>query len=160
MENMTIRPVTLEDFDAVNTLFERMDRVHAEALPDLFQRGEGPARSHEWFAWMSENPDACMLVAEAQGIPVGLVLCTIHSSPALPLFVPRRYGHINELIVRESFQGQGIGQRLIQRIHEWAQEQGVAEIELDVYEFNTKARRLYEYLGYQTMRRTMRLRLL
>lgn len=33
---------------------------------------------------------------------------------------------------------------------------GVAETELDGYEFNTKARRLYEHLGY----RTMRLRLL
>lgn len=160
MENITIRPVILEDYDAVSMLFEQVDQLHAEILPDLFQQSGEPARSQEWFAQISESLDACMFVAEHQGILVGMVLCTIRSSPAFPLFVPRRYGHINELIVRESFQGQGVGQRLIQRIHEWAQNQKITEIELDVYEFNTRARRLYEHLGYQTMRRTMRLRLL
>lgn len=160
METITIRPATLEDYDAVKTLFEYVDQVHAEALPDLFQQSEEPARSQEWFAQMSESPDACLFVAEHQGLLVGMVLCTLRSSPTFPLFVPRRYGHINELIVRESFQRQGIGQRLIQRIHEWVHSLGIMELELDVYEFNTRAHRFYEHLGYQTMRRTMRVRLL
>lgn len=160
METLTIRPATLEDYDAVCTLFESVDQFHADALPDVFQRAEKPARTHEWFAQIDENPDACMFVAEFQGTIVGMALCTVRSSPAFPLFVQRRYGHINELVIREPFQRRGIGQRLMQRIHEWIQDQGITEIELDVYEFNAPARTLYEHLGYETMRRTMRYRLL
>ncbi len=127
MENITIHPAALEDYDGVSTLFEQVDRFHAETLPDLFQQSEERARSQEWLAQIGASPDTCMFVAEHQGILVGMVLCTIRSSPTFPLFVPRRYGHINELIVRESFQGQGIGQRLIQHIHEWAQNQRITE---------------------------------
>lgn len=159
METITIRPATLEDYDAVRTLLEQVDQLHAETLPNLFHQSKEPLRSHEWFAQFVDNPDTCLFVAEHQGLLVGVVLCTIRSSPAFPIFVPRRYGYITDLVVRESFQGQGIGQRLIQRIHEWAQTQRITEIELTVYEFNTKARRLYEHLGYQTVHRTMRIRL-
>lgn len=159
MENVLIRPVTLEDYAAVSTLFAQVDQLHAEAHPDLFQHSAEPARSQAWLAQTIDSPDACMLVAEQQDLLVGAILCTIRSSPAFPLFVPRRYGYINELVVRQSFRGQGIGQQLIQHVHIWAQNQGLTELELGVYEFNTSARSLYEHLGYQTTHRTMRLRL-
>lgn len=159
MEDFTIRPASLEDYDAICTLFERVDQLHADALPDVFQMAEKSVRSREWFAQIDASQEACLFVAEHQGVLVGMVLCVVRTSPAFPLFVPRRYGHINELVIHESFQGQGIGRRLIQRVHEWAQDQGMTEIELDVYEFNMSARSLYEHLRYETMRRTMRHRL-
>lgn len=155
MENIMIRPATLEDYDAVCTLFERVDQLHEDALPDLFQHADGPARSQEWFARIGASEDASMLVAEQQGTLVGMVLYHVRSSPESPLFVPRRYVHINDLVVHESFQRQGIGRLLMQRVHELAQEQGMTDVELDVYEFNVPARTLYEHLGYETMRRTM-----
>lgn len=159
MEPLTTRPASVEDYEAISLLFERVDRLHADALPDIFQCADGPARTREWLAQVCENADTCILVAEHQHSIVGMALCTLRSSPAFPLFVPRRYGHINELVVHESFQGQGVGRELIQRIHEWVRDQGITEIELDVYEFNESARALYEHLGYETMRRTMRHRL-
>lgn len=159
METITIRPAILEDYSAVSALFEKVDQLHADALPNLFQQSAGPARSQEWFAQVNASEDITLFVAEQQDILVGLILCRVQSSPAFPLFVPRRYVHINELVIHESFQGQGIGRLLMQQAHEWAQEQGATDVELDVYEFNTPARTLYEHLGYQTMRRTMRYRL-
>lgn len=160
METIMIRRATLEDYQAVSTLFEQVDQLHADALPDLFQPSDGPARSQEWFAQIAASEDAALFVAEQQGILVGLVLCRVHNSPAFPLFVPRRYVHINDLVVHESFQGKGIGRLLMQRAHEWTKEQSMTDVELDVYEFNMPARTLYEHLGYQTMRRTMWHRLL
>lgn len=159
MESLAIRLANLADFDAVCALFESVDRLHADALPEMYQQMEKPARTYEWFAQINRSPDTCMFVAEYRGTIAGMILCTVRNSPVFPLFVPRRYGHINELVVSESFQGQGIGRRLVQRVHEWVQDQGISEIELDVYEFNTPARTLYEHLGYETMRRTMRHRL-
>lgn len=153
------RPATLADYDAVSTLLQHVDHLHAHALPDLFQASDEPARSHAWFTQMITGDDSVLFVAEHQGILAGPVLCQLCSSPAFPLFVPRRYVQINELVVHESCQRQGIGCALVQRAHAWARALGASDIELTVYEFNASARRLYEQLGYQTVRRTMRHRL-
>jgi ribosomal protein S18 acetylase RimI-like enzyme len=155
METITIRPATLGDYQAVSTLFEQVDQLHADALPDLFQASDGPVRSQEWFAQITASQEATLFVAEQQGLLVGLVLCRVDTSPAFPLFVPRRYVRIIDLVVHESFQRKGIGRLLMQRVHEWTKAHGMTDVELDVHEFNRPARTLYEHLGYQTMRRTM-----
>ena len=76
------------------------------------------------------------------------------STPAL--FVPRRFVYLEDLVVSAAFQRQGIGHRLMERVHRWAREQGVTEVELDVWEFNASARVFYEKQGYQTTTRGMR----
>jgi len=67
---------------------------------------------------------------------------------------------IRTAVVSEHFRHRGVAQTLIKRVHQWAREQGVTEVELNVWEFNTSARSLYEKLGYQTTRRIMRKQLL
>jgi GNAT superfamily N-acetyltransferase len=156
MEPITIRQATSADYHAASPLLAHVDQIHAHALPDLFQASDTPARSQEWFTQVTMSEDAVLFVAECQSVLAGLALCEICSSPAFPLFVPRRFVQINELVVREPFQRQGIGRSLMQRAHEWARTQGATDVELAVYEFNTTARKLYQDLGYQTLRRVLR----
>ena len=66
---------------------------------------------------------------------------------------------IDNLVVSERFRHQGVGLALVERVHQWAREKGITEVELGVWEFNTPARILYEKLGYQTTRRIMSKRL-
>jgi diamine N-acetyltransferase len=75
---------------------------------------------------------------------------------AVPVVMPRRFVNIDDLVVSEHVRHQGVGQTLVERVHQWAREKGVTEVELNVWEFNTPARSLYEKLGYQTTRRIMR----
>ena len=62
--------------------------------------------------------------------------------------------HIN---VDKSARGYGIGRQLMTITHEWITAQGVKEVELFVWEGNPNAIRFYEKLGYQTVRREMKL---
>jgi GNAT superfamily N-acetyltransferase len=48
------------------------------------------------------------------------------------MFLGRRYVYISDSVVHESFQRQEIGRLLMQRVHEWANEQGMTGVELDV----------------------------
>ena len=152
-----IRRARPEDYDAIDLLVKSLDHLHASALPGIFRQVDGPSRSQEWFANVVVAEDIAMFVAEREGLLAGLVLCRLQHSPSYPLFVPRRVAHVHDLVVREDLRGQGIGRLLMERVHVWAREQGIRDIELEVYEFNDVARALYERLGYETLRRTLRL---
>ena len=154
--NVVVRVATPEDFEDISALYDQLDRVHVVALPHFFRPVEGPARSREWFAAILANKDAALFVAEQQETVIGLVHCYVHTTPPIPIVVPRRFVHIEDLIVSEDVRHQGVGQLLTERVHEWAREQGITEIELDVWEFPTSALAFYEKLGYQTTRRHMR----
>ncbi len=67
-----------------------------------------------------------------------------------PPLAPRRYAMVQELVVAQARQRRGIATRLISEAHRWARDRGLTEIELNVYEFNQAALRLYSKLGYST----------
>lgn len=152
---LVLRATTSEDCEAVCALYDQLVHVHAQALPHFFRLLEGPAHSREWFTEMLANAEAALFVAAQQEILIGMVYGYVHTTPALPMVVPRRFVHIEDLIVSEPARRQGVGHLLIERVQQWADEQGVKEIELDVWEFPTSALAFYEQLGYQTIRRHM-----
>lgn len=63
----------------------------------------------------------------------------LHAAPPVPLFVPRRYAEVDTLVVAERARHQGIGRALVERAHRWAADQGVAEVQVVMWEFNTAA---------------------
>ena len=157
--NVLLRVAALEDYDEMCMLLEQGDYFHAQALPQVFRSIGGPARSRGYFQKILDNDNAAIFVAEQQGKLIGLVRSEVRTAPDVPLFVPRHFVYIDDLVVSESFRHQGIGKALVECVHQWAQEKGLTEVELGVWEFNTSARMLYEKLGYQTTRRTMGKRL-
>jgi GNAT superfamily N-acetyltransferase len=66
---------------------------------------------------------------------------------------------VDSIVVRSEYQGKDIGQRLMAEIDEWAASRCAASIELNVYEFNTKAIAFYQSLGYKPLSRKMEKRL-
>lgn len=158
--NVLIRTAVAEDYDAVCALYAQVADVHSQALPQFFRPLEGPALPRDFFANILANEDATIFVAEWQDTLIGMIHCYVRTAPSVPVVVPRRFAYIEDLVVSEHFRHQGVGQTLIERVHQWAREQGVTEVELNVWEFNTSARSLYEKLGYQTTRRVMRKQLL
>jgi ribosomal protein S18 acetylase RimI-like enzyme len=79
----------------------------------------------------------------------------IRDTPAISVFVPRRYAIVDGIVVKSEFQNQGIGKILMDKMWEWAIAKGATSIELNVYEFNVAAISFYKRLGYQTFSRKM-----
>jgi len=156
---ITIREATQEDFDALDDILAEGDTYHSEALPEVFRPAGGPARPDEFLKQALADQDAAILVAESGDRVVGLAHVTVRESPDVPIFVPRRYAHVSTLVVRREARRAGVGRALMERVHRWALDKGVTEIELGVWEFNQPAIAFYERLGYTTARRSMHRRL-
>ncbi len=152
---MDIRPARPEDYEAVCTLMAEGDAYHRERAPRVFRKPDGPARTREYYDALLSDPQQVLFLAEIDGRAAGLVLVQLRESPPIPIIMPRRYAIVDNLAVTRAHRLCGVAQALMERAHAWAREQGVHEIELNVFEFNAAARALYDKLGYVTVTRRM-----
>lgn len=150
-----VRRARIEEYETLCALWAEVDNLHADALPRLFRRIDGPARSRDYVAQLLADEDAAVFVAAIGGELVGLLTAEVHTAPAHPMFMPRSWVVIQDITVRSTHRRQGIGQALMDAVYRWARERGIADVELTVWEFNDEARAFYEALGYRTISRCM-----
>ena len=152
---VAIRQATAQDYDALCILCEEIDYLHRQQLPDRFQQPDGPSREREFLLGRIADPNVGFFVADEGGELLGYVQATIQDTPAIPTLRPRRYAYINEIVVRASNRGQGLGRLLMTTIENWITSQGITSIELGVYEFNAHAIQFYKSLGYTALHRRL-----
>jgi ribosomal protein S18 acetylase RimI-like enzyme len=152
---ISVRKATTDDYNSLCELFDEIDALHRDHLPHLFQKPSGAAREQDYYLELLADENVALLVAEVNERLVGFVHAIVRDTPAMPIFVPRRYAMVDGIVVRSGFQKYGIGRILMDKIQEWAITTGATSIELNVYEFNTSAISFYERLGYQTFSRKM-----
>ncbi len=154
-DKIRLREATPKDFKAISALFQEVDNLHCEHLPDLFRRAEGAPREESFIIGLIRNPDALVLVAEHEARILGLVVALTRSSPGFPYLVPLRYAVIDTIVVTASARGRGIGQAMMAFTEAWASDQGVDRIELDVFEFNEEALSFYQGREFSVLSRRM-----
>lgn len=153
--DINIRNATAADYDALCELFDEIDRLHRDHLPHIFQRPSGAVREYDAYAALIADESVALFVAEVGDRLIGFVHAVVREAAAMPIFVPRRYVVIDELVVKSNFQGYGIGKSLMEHVQGWASANGATSIELNVYEFNESAIAFYERLGFQPVSRKL-----
>lgn len=152
---MNIRKAVDSDYDDLCKLFDEGDALHFENLPCVFQESKDPARDEEYILGLVSDEDVGLFIARVGSQAVGLVCVIVRESPAVSIFVPRRYAEVDNLVVKQAFRHAGIGRALMGKAHEWVQAKGLDSVELNVYEFNRTAIEFYHNLGYATTSRRM-----
>lgn len=150
----TVRQAAPADYPALFPVFAEMDEIHTRALPRIFKKTD-PNKITEHLASGQAGRPGVLLVAEERGKLVGFIRLKTERTPDNPLLQPRRYAKINDLGVMAAYQRRGVGKMLMRAAEKWAAEQGMEEIELNVWEFNRAALAFYQSLGFETARRTM-----
>lgn len=150
-----IRDADPADAKALANLLAEVNDLHADALPDRFRAVPAGMDLEAMLRDQFGQTENTAFVALQTDAPVGYLLARLREAPPAPITVPRRFAEIDTLVVGSAVRGQGIGTALVRHAHRWAVTEGLDQMLLTVYEFNTPARGFYERLGYVTQRRTL-----
>ena len=153
-----IRPAVASDYDQLCELFDEVDSLHTENLPDIFHKPCGPPRSRERVSNLIDGSCSTIFVAERGNAVLGLAVVVMLPHSANPLRLPRRVAEIVTVVVRQSVRREGIGTSLIRASVSWAKQQDAEHVEISVYSFNVDALRTYTALGFEIVSQRMLLR--
>ncbi len=84
------------------------------------------------------------LVAEVEGKVIAQLGCVVDYSWAIT-----QHTAVLGMSVDRSYRNRGVGAELMGRAIRWAQEKGIARLELEVYAENVAAIHLYEKFGFE-----------
>ena len=88
---------------------------------------------------------AGLLIAESSaGEPGGFVYLEQH----IDYFRQTPHAHVAVLTVAAEVEGHGVGRALLEAAERWTRKQGLRMLTLNVFAGNTRARNVYERLGY------------
>ena len=156
--NITIREACIDDYDQINVLFTDELIYHIAIKPQMFQMAE-PVMTLQWFKDQLAYKQSVLYVAELDSALIGLIQLLLRQNPDDPIFVERRYVHIEELYVAEPYRGRGVGRSLMETAKAWATKQGATSMDLWVWSENKSAITFYQNLGYRQVRQVWQIEL-
>lgn len=128
MEEVVIRKMKIEDYDAVFSLWKS---IHGFCLRSIDDSREGVAR------FIERNPDTSM-VAEAGGEIIGSILCG-HDG---------RRGCFYHVCVREDMRKKGIGKMMATECMRCLQAAGINKVSLIAFKSNNVGNAFWKSVGW------------
>ena len=141
---VAIRPAGPGDRDFVLATVGRLGDFGPPPWRTPEEIGEADARGLRTH-FESPARGSALLVAEADGTPVGFVYLEVLSD----FFDRKEHGHVSVLAVAEAAEGRGAGAALMRASEDWARGRGYRKLTLNVFEGNARARSVYAHLGYR-----------
>ena len=139
--NLIIRSSTPDDMHDVLGLIKEL--AHFEKAPDAVDITSELLKKEGF----GEDPAFKCFVAESDKMIVGMALVYNRFSTW-----KGRSLHLEDLIVKESMRGRGVGQALYTKVMEYAFEKKVKRVEWAVLDWNTDAIEFYEKTGAHVLK--------
>jgi ribosomal protein S18 acetylase RimI-like enzyme len=146
---LQVRKAERRDLEAVGRLGAMLIRTHYAFDHDRFLAPvEGTEKAYASFLGHAlDSRDACVFVAERDGVIVGYVFAALEPLNWKELRGPS--GFIHDVAVAEEARRSGIGTKLIEAAVAWLREHGAPRVILGTAAHNTIARSLFRQLGFR-----------
>lgn len=145
---MTIRDLTIKDFEQFNILMMGLHDYHVNNRPDIYNKINKPVTSKAWdFEALLQNNNCVLLGADIDGNLAGICVMTIREPSKNPCVISRIRGYIDDICVNKKYRCRGIGTALYNEAVQRARQFGADSIELMVWDFNKPALEFYKSLG-------------
>ncbi|MBI5952724.1 MAG: GNAT family N-acetyltransferase [Chloroflexi bacterium] len=140
-----IRLFTLSDTDFIESLIPRFSEFDLPSwrTPDEIDNANLASLKK---AMETPEPGSAIFIAEDE---TGKRAGFLHIQIQTDYFNGSKVVYISDVAVDSSFEGQGVGRILLDQAEAWAREQGCSLLTLYVFSNNSRARKVYEKLGFK-----------
>ena len=146
---MNIRRAVSTDNLLLSRLCIDVQSLHAEYHPDIFKMPQSEDFAVSFFDGMIVDPSTSIFIAEENGHGLGYVLCKLIERPETPFTFAMRYLLVDQISVRPTQKGKGVGTALLKQAEVLAKELNLSRIQLDSWGFNTEAHAFFEKMGFE-----------
>ena len=147
-----IRHARASDSAAVATIAREIHRLHATALPEVFQPDSEAVVFAGDIERVASQPGHLVLVALIEGEVVGYAHAEIQRVPASTYKRASEVLHVQALGVSAAHRSRGVGREMLRRLRKEATREGVDGLSLEVYGFNQTAFEYYAREGFTVLR--------
>ncbi|MDT3497828.1 GNAT family N-acetyltransferase [Bacillus toyonensis] len=151
----TVRLATSKDFGDISNINKQVQQLHIEGRPDIYAKTSVSLDRNAYETWLNDTTIEIFVVEDNNKEILAYIIVDIKEPSENPKLVERKVLFIRNIGVSEICRGTGIGEILIQKAFEYAKDIQATSIELNVLEFNKKAIRFYEKLGFKTQSQQM-----
>ena len=156
MNELNLREAILDDRIQLDELFHEELEYHKSLMPNLFKIPE-KVIDESWLKSILINKNTFLVVSDYNGIIVGAILYKIDANPDDTIYKERKFGYIEELIVKQIFRGKGIGKELLNHVIKDLKTRNIIDIELNVWENNKIGQRFFKKHKFKTIQTRMKL---
>ncbi len=140
-----LRPFTPFDTNFIESLIPRFSEFN---LPAWRQKDEINNTNLASLKKAIETPESGSTIYIAED-ETGKRAGFLHLQTQTDYFNGTKVAYISDIAVDSAFEGQGVGRILLDKAEEWAREQGCSLLTLYVFSNNSRARKVYEKLGFK-----------
>lgn len=148
-----IRLATKNDIEQILLLLREVLEVHSEGRPDIFKSGT-TKYSREELSDIIQDPTTPVYVYD-DGEVKGYAFCVIGVQKETNVLRPYKYLYIDDLCVKSTCRGKGIGKALYLYVKGEAKRFNCTRVTLNVWNLNQNAIAFYEALGLTPLKTTM-----
>ena len=148
-QTMNIRRAIPEDLPGIDKLLSQVNAVHHEGRPDLFNLGRKYTDS-ELLDILADDTRPIFVAVDnngAEGEIMGYAFCVYQQIIGDNIRTDIRTLYIDDLCVDEDLRGSGVGTALYNYVINFAREQGLYNVTLNVWSCNPSAQAFYEARG-------------
>lgn len=147
---ITVREAQERDVDLLVEMNRIVHDLHIAAAPAYFRQPE-PGAVAELFRSRIGRPDVRVWIANIGEVAAGYAVSVIRQRPENAICLARRFYELEEIGVSPAYRQLGVARALIERVLADARAQGVRDVELTAWSFNTDAQAAFEALGFRPM---------
>lgn len=157
--NTIMRNAKFSDFNDVNNLMLELHNLHVKNRNDVFKATDSPMKE-EYFKDLLNNKDVKLFVIEnlENSEIVGYSNLKLMNTPNIDIVVKSKYIYIDDFCIKQAYKRKGIGKKLFNFILEYAKQQCVESVQLNVWSFNEDAIEFYNFMGMKERNVRMEMR--
>ena len=152
---LKIRRALVKDINRLEELLYQVHKVHSDERPDIFKEGMKKYTKEELEKLIENDEKPIFVSTDENDRIVGYVFCIYQYTKGIQSLNDRKILFIDDFCVDLGVRGQNIGSQLYQFIEEEAKKNGCSSVTLNVWNFNRRAMRFYEKLGFSTLKTVM-----